>query len=69
MATRGRTTFLKRQREMARKDKQQRKAERRQQRKLDRASADRGPSQDEAFPADVEEGQGQPVSRNASYCN
>ena len=35
MATRGKTTFQKRQKEAARKDKQQRKAERRAQRKLD----------------------------------
>ena len=35
MATRGRTTFQKRQKELARKEKQQRKAERRAQRKLD----------------------------------
>ena len=34
MATRGKTTFQKRQKEMARKDKQQRKEERRVQRKL-----------------------------------
>jgi hypothetical protein len=34
MATRGRTTFQKRQKEMARKERQQMKAERRAQRKL-----------------------------------
>ena len=34
MATRGKTTFQKRQKEMARKDKRQRKEERRAQRKL-----------------------------------
>jgi len=39
MATRGRATFQKRQKEMARKDKQQRKAERRAQRKLDGSDA------------------------------
>jgi len=39
MATRGRATFQKRQKEMARKDKQQRKAERRAQRKLDNSDA------------------------------
>jgi hypothetical protein len=41
MTTRGKTTFQKRQKETARKDKQQRKAERRAQRKLDSANPDR----------------------------
>ena len=41
MPTRGKTTFQKRQKEMARKDKQQRKAERRAQRKLDGENPDR----------------------------
>ncbi len=39
MATRGRTTFQKRQRELAKKEKQQMKAERRAQRKLERTDA------------------------------
>jgi hypothetical protein len=46
MPTRGKTTFQKRQKEMARKDKQQRKAERRAQRKLDAGSPDRTVFQD-----------------------
>jgi len=37
MATRGNAPFQKRQKEMARKDKQKRKEERRAQRKLDKA--------------------------------
>ena len=41
MPTRGKTTFQKRQTEMARKEKQQRKAERRAQKKLDGSSPDR----------------------------
>jgi len=40
MATRGRTTFQKRQKEMARKEKQQMKAERRAQRKRENAMAE-----------------------------
>jgi hypothetical protein len=40
MATRGKAPFQKRQKEMARKDKQQRKAERRANRKLDNADSD-----------------------------
>lgn len=39
MATRGRTTFQKRQRELARKEKQQRKQAHRAQRKLESAQA------------------------------
>ncbi|HWP86045.1 MAG TPA: hypothetical protein VNN17_12690 [Terriglobia bacterium] len=39
MATRGRTSFQKKQRELARKEKQQRKAERREQKKLARHDA------------------------------
>jgi len=42
MATRGKTTFQKRQKELARKDKQQRKAERRAQRKLDNTDTGNG---------------------------
>jgi len=67
MATRGKTTFLKRQKEMARKDKRQRKAERREQRKLDRTATDKVPPQDEAFPAEAEGDHGLLLSRNASY--
>ena len=47
MASRGRTTFQKRQKEMARKDKQQRKAARREQKKLDREDPGRMVFQDE----------------------
>jgi hypothetical protein len=46
MATRGKTTFQKRQKEMARKDKQQRKAARRAERKLNTASTGTGLLQD-----------------------
>ena len=46
MATRGKAPFQKRQKEMARKDKQQRKAERRAQRKLDGADSDNNLTQD-----------------------
>jgi len=49
MATRGKTTFQKRQKEMVRKDRQQRKAERKEQRKLHRDSPDSFP-QDDAVP-------------------
>ena len=54
MATRGRATFQKRQKELARKDKQQRKNERREQRKLDRTEAEKFPPQDPAFPPESE---------------
>jgi len=54
MATRGRATFQKRQKELARKDKQQRKNERREQRKLERTEADKFPPQDPAFPSEPE---------------
>jgi len=43
MATRGRTSFLKKQKEMDRKDRRQRKAEIREQRKLARADSSRVP--------------------------
>ena len=46
MATRGKAPFRKRQKEIARKDKQQRKAERRAQRKLDHTDSGHGPSED-----------------------
>ncbi len=46
MATRGKGTFQKRQKEMARKDKQQRKVARRAQRKLDNADTVRTLPQD-----------------------
>jgi len=67
MPTRGRITFQKRQKEMARKDKQKRKAERREQRKLDRTAGDKAPSQDEAVPAELELDHGRLLSRNATY--
>ena len=56
MATRGRTTFQKRQRELARKEKQQRKEERRAQRKLDSAESQRMIFQDAESPAELEPG-------------
>jgi hypothetical protein len=46
MATPGKAPFQKRQKEMARKDKQLRKVERRAQRKLDNSDSDNGPSGD-----------------------
>ena len=54
MATRGNTTFQKRQKEMARKDKQQRKAERRAERKLNRTDSDYSSSGNEDFASDTE---------------
>jgi len=39
MTTKGKATFQKRQREMAKKDRQRRKLERREQRKLEKAGA------------------------------
>ena len=53
MPTRGKTTFQKRQKEMARKDKQQRKAERRAQRKLDGENPDRGMFQNVDSPPEL----------------
>lgn len=47
MPTRGKTTFQKRQKEAARKDKQQRKAARRAQRKLDGPDTGRRVEEDE----------------------
>ncbi|MBI2818870.1 MAG: hypothetical protein HYX73_02735 [Acidobacteria bacterium] len=64
MATRARTTFQKRQKEMARKDKQQRKAERREQRKLSRNVTDKFPPQDDTFPTETEPGMARVVSRH-----
>ena len=54
MTVRGRTTFQKRQKEMDRKDKQQRKAARRAQRKLDLADPDRPSSQEMESPLESE---------------
>jgi hypothetical protein len=64
MAIRAKTTFQKRQKELARKDKQQRKAERRELRKLSRAQADRIPAQDDAFPAGTQHDRSGVVSRH-----
>ena len=47
MATRGRTTFQKRQKELARKEKRQMKAERRAQRKLTKSEASQEEPQSE----------------------
>ena len=47
MGTRGRTSFQKKQKEMERKDRQQRKLERRAQRKLDRSDTPGVPQDDE----------------------
>ncbi len=49
MATRGKTTFQKRQKEMARKEKRHRKEERRAQRKL--GIQDAGPDEPEEVPS------------------
>ena len=54
MATRGRTTFQKRQKEMARKDKQLRKAERRAQKKLDNSDPHKTVYPDPEPPSDRE---------------
>jgi hypothetical protein len=54
MATREKATFQKRQKEIARKDKQQRKAERRAHRKLDESDSDNGPSGDMKSSSDSE---------------
>ncbi|MBI4459347.1 MAG: hypothetical protein HY648_04735 [Acidobacteria bacterium] len=62
MPTRGRTTFQKRQKEMARKDKQQRKAARRAQRKLDNTDADRTELQDGKSSAELEPAELEPDS-------
>ena len=56
MATRGKTTFQKRQKELARKEKQQRKAARREQRKLDNADSHRMVYQDAEPLVDLEPG-------------
>ena len=56
MSTRGRTTFQKRQKELARKEKQQRKAARRAQRKLDTTDSHRMVYQDEEPRAELEPG-------------
>ena len=55
MASRGRTTFQKRQRENARKEKQQMKAERRKQKKLNPGIADSEVSWDSITPPELEE--------------
>ena len=57
MTTRGKTTFQKRQKELARKDRQKRKAERREERKLAREVTDKVPPQDAAVPEDEDSGQ------------
>jgi hypothetical protein len=54
MATRGKTTFQKRQKEMARKQKQENKAQRREQRKMGMLNEDRTPPEDSALPAGPE---------------
>ena len=54
MATRGRTSFLKKQKEMARKDRQLRKAEIREQKKLARSDSPRAP-QDSEFSAEEDD--------------
>ena len=46
MATRGRTTFQKKQKEMARKERQQMKAARREHRRVARSGGEKAPPQD-----------------------
>ncbi len=67
MATRARTTFQKRQKEMARKDKQQRKAERREQRTLSRGEDDSVLPQDDTFPPEAEFDIDLAVSRSLNH--
>ena len=54
MATRGRTTFQKRQKELARKEKQQMKAERRKQKKLSQGNVGKEESWDVGTPSEGE---------------
>ena len=56
MATRGRTTFQKAQKERARKERQQIKVERRELRKAARAVEDKTPPQDAAEASDEHAG-------------
>ena len=62
MVTRGKTTFQKRQKEMARKDKQQRKVARRAQKKLDNSDADSTVLQDEESSSELEPTESEPDS-------
>ena len=55
MATRGRTTFQKRQKEIARKEKREMKAERRKQKKLNPGMGDSDVFWDAAIPGELEE--------------
>ena len=55
MGSRGRTTFQKRQKEMARKDKQQRKADRRAQKKLDGPDPQQTVFEDVELPSEQEQ--------------
>ncbi|OFV97796.1 MAG: hypothetical protein A3F68_13060 [Acidobacteria bacterium RIFCSPLOWO2_12_FULL_54_10] len=66
MATNGKATFQKMQKERARKDKQQKKAERREQRKIERNVIYRGPSQDEDISPEMENGSGRMQSGDLS---
>ena len=66
MATRGRTTFQKRQKEIARKEKREMKAERRKQKKLNPGIADGDISWDAAIPGELEEPQEEPEPENES---
>lgn len=59
MATRGKTTFQKRQKEMARKEKQHMKEARRAQRKLAQASGERIEPEEAGFAPEAEQGQEQ----------
>ena len=62
MATRGRTSFQKRQKEMARKERQQRKVERRDHRRMARSVVERTPPQDPAETSgDQAESSGEPA--------
>ncbi len=54
MATRSRTTFQKRQKEIKRMEKQRMKAERRAQRSLEKRAANEAPNEIVTVPADSE---------------
>ena len=66
MATRGRTTFQKRQKEIARKEKREMKAERRKQKKLNPGITGNDVFWDATIPGALEEPQEEPEPENES---
>jgi hypothetical protein len=66
MSTRGRTTFQKRQKEIARKEKREMKAERRKQKKLNPGIADNDVFWDATIPGGLEEPEEEPEPENES---